>query len=759
MSVPETHGGGHDKGRWSMSIRSKVLGSMILLVVLICSAFIVLLDRQGRQAQEQLVSVKTETAGKMANSLLKQTRAQYSARIRSLVDIQAGETRHRMIQAFADRDRQTLLQLSTPFLEILRKENPYFVSLGWILPDNHVFLRVHDPQRRLEDISDRRPDIAAVNRDRQQHSGFSVSRKAPQLRIVQPVFYQDRYLGAVQMGISAELLIDTLKDQQQLEAGFTIPNEQFEERSGENLSGLVCGTHRIHSTNNQLFRQLIGHVDWDSNEQRVTLQQRRYVLKKILPLNDYENKRLGCLFIAVDINDLLNTRRHSLASAVGLSAALLVVTSLLLYFSFGALIQKIIDLNKSLERANRDLEERVEERTRELTQEVEERKTAEDKLHRAEKMEAIGMMASGVAHDLNNILSGVVSYPELLLMRLPEDSKLRPALVSVKESGLRAAAVVADLLTVARDAAQVRTRANLNALVREYMQSSEAQTLRRNYPHISIETDLETDLPEICCSPTHINKCLMNLVLNAAEACADSGTIRIQTVRQPMAGASTTDAEPGGMVLLTVEDDGPGISFEDQKHIFEPFYTKKKMGRSGTGIGLAVVWNCMQDHGGTVAVASDGRHGSRFTLAFPESADGECRTVPQAPGENTPGQGESILVVDDEPDQREIARQILEQLNYRVATVPSGEQAINYVQEQPVDLLVLDMLMEPGIDGCRTYAEILKLYPDQRAVIVSGYAEAEQTQQALSLGAGDYLVKPYTVEQLSASVHRVLRGS
>ena len=742
-----------------MSIRSKVLSSMILLVVLICTAFIVLLYQQGQRTQRQLVAGQTDTAALVARSVLDQTREHYVSRIRSFVDIQAGDTRRKMIEAFAARDRRTLLQLSTPFLEILRKENPYFASLGWILPDNRVFLRVHDPQRKRGDVSSLRSDIVAANRSRQSQTGFTISARGPQLRIVQPVFYQDRYLGVVQMGISAEMLIDTLKEQLHLEAGFTVPKEEYQGRPGDAWSGVVCGTHRINSTNDQLFRQLIGHVDWTSREQRVRLKQREYVLKKIVPLKDFRDERFGCLFVAVDITDILTATRNSLASAFGLSGILLVVTSLLLYFSFGTLIQKIVNLNRSLETANRDLEGRVEERTRALTREVEERKAAEDRLHRAERMEAIGMMASGVAHDLNNILSGVVSYPELLLMRLPEDSRLRPALISVRESGLRAAAVVADLLTVARDAAQVRTRANLNTLILEYLQSPEAETLRNRYPQIAIETDLDSELPEICCSLTHINKCLMNLVLNAAEACESEGTIRIRSASRPAPAdlQKNAPALAGEAVVLSVEDDGPGISAEDLEHIFEPFYTKKKMGRSGTGIGLAVVWSCMQDHGGMVTVTSETQQGTVFTLWFPASLKEGCRPLQKPVSEEPAGNGETVLVVDDDPEQREIARQILEQLNYRVTTVSSGEQAIAFVEQQRVALVILDMVMDPGLDGCQTYAEILKREPRQRAIIVSGYAAAEQQQKALSMGAGDYLVKPYTVAQLSAAVHRVLR--
>ncbi|MCW8892016.1 MAG: PhnD/SsuA/transferrin family substrate-binding protein, partial [Deltaproteobacteria bacterium] len=163
---------------------------------------------------------------------------------------------------------------------------------------------------------------------------------------------------------------------------------------------------------------------------------------------------------------------------------------------------------------NRKLEHRVEERTQALYQESAERKMIEEKLHQAEKMEAIGLMASGVAHDLNNILSGIVSYPELLLMRLPDDSDLRQPLEVIRESGLRAAAVVDDLLTVARGAAKVRTHLHMNTLILEYLQSPEANKVRSLYPQVSISTDLWPGNPVVNCSAIHVKKCIMNLVLN-----------------------------------------------------------------------------------------------------------------------------------------------------------------------------------------------------------------------------------------------------
>ncbi len=745
-----------------MNTRAKAILLMMSLMLFICTIFFSMLYRQNQENLQQLVESKTAAASLIADSVLTQTRQQYELRIKSFVNYKASETREQIVKAFANRDRETLLTLSEPFLEILKNENPYFASMGWILPDNRVFLRVHSPLSPSEDVSVMRPDIAAVNLEHIPHSGFTPGSAGPQFRVVEPIFYQGVYLGVLQMGIDARNVIETLQQKIKLPAGFSISNGKYDSDLMTETNGLVCQTHTIHSTDDELFKGLIGDVDWDTLQQEVKLSGRRYLLHKVLPLQDYRGERFGCFFVAIDISDVTAAATKSTILFIFLSLLLLSLSCLILYFSLGSLIEKVVGLNLTLEKSNLKLEDRVKERTRELIDETEERKIAEEKLHRAEKMEAIGLMASGVAHDLNNILSGVISYPELLLMRLPEDSELRRPITSIKDSGLRAAAVVEDLLTVARDAAKVRTLVDMNALILEYVQSSEAETLQNINSEVVIETSLGADLPQIYCSPSHVNKCLMNLVMNATEAFIVAGKINISSsmITLPNSSIPEISLPLGDYVVVAVKDNGPGILEEDLAHIFEPFYTKKKMGRSGTGIGLAVVWNCMEDHGGLVRVQSDGQNGTIFTLLFPIGGEKNERHAAINDREiNTfQGQGESILVVDDEGQQRDIAIQVLTELGYQAVVVSSGEAAITYVKEHEVDLVLLDMMMEPGIDGCKTFTEIINIHPGQKAIIVSGYAQNEQVEKTLDLGAASFLKKPYTMEQLGAAVGATLQG-
>ena len=387
----------------------------------------------------------------------------------------------------------------------------------------------------------------------------------------------------------------------------------------------------------------------------------------------------------------------------------------------------------------------------------EERKKLQTQLSQALKMEAMGLMAGGVAHDLNNILSGIVSYPELLLMDLPEDSPLRKPIKTMQESGMRAADVVEDLLTIARGVATGKEALNLNTLITEYLGSAEYEKLEETHSFVSCRTELDPELLNMRGSPTHIKKILMNLVTNASEAIEGSGAVTISTVNryldEPLKGYE--DVHTGEYVMLTVSDNGPGISPKDLDRIFEPFYTKKVMGRSGTGLGLAVVWNSVQDLNGYINVESSGK-GAMFELYFPVTREEVAARDEEAPPENYLGHGEKILVVDDEERQREIASGILTRLGYNSETVSSGEEAIEYVKEHPVDLIVLDMVMPKGINGRKTYEEIIKIRPGQKAIIASGYAKTKKVDFAQELGAGKYIKKPYTLAKVGVAVKEEL---
>jgi two-component system cell cycle sensor histidine kinase/response regulator CckA len=415
-----------------------------------------------------------------------------------------------------------------------------------------------------------------------------------------------------------------------------------------------------------------------------------------------------------------------------------------------SLVKDLSDRKAYVSGVGRDITERVEAK-REL-------KKLQEQLQRAQKMEAIGTLAGGVAHDLNNILSGIVSYPDLLLMQIPEDSPLRKPILIMQDSGKKSAAIVQDLLTLARRGVATKEVISLNDIIVDYLKSPEHKKIESFHSGAAFKTNLAADLLNILGSPVHLSKTVMNLCSNAAEAMPDGGKILISTenryIDRPISGYDSVDE--GDYITLEVSDTGTGISKQDMERIFEPFYTKKQMGRSGTGLGMAVVWGTVKDHNGYIDVQSEEGKGATFTLYFPATREGIAKEKARLPIEDYTGKGESILVVDDVKDQREIALNMLTALGYVADAVSSGEEAVRYLKERSVDLIILDMIMHPGIDGLDTYKRIIEVHPRQKAIIASGFSETYRVKEAQRLGAGVYIKKPYTLEKIAVAVKEEL---
>ncbi len=337
---------------------------------------------------------------------------------------------------------------------------------------------------------------------------------------------------------------------------------------------------------------------------------------------------------------------------------------------FNDMLTQIQERDQQLEHHRQQLEVKVTQRTQalirsheQLEHEMEERKQMQDQLARAQRMEAIGTLAAGVAHDLNNILSGIVSYPDLLLMRLPADSDLRKPILTMQNSGKKAAAIVQDLLTLARRGVITSEVVQLTEVLDDYLESPEHEKLLGHHPHVRISRQVAPDLMDIAGSPVHLGKTIMNLITNAFEAIPDAGTVtltlRNQYIDKPISGYD--EVQQGDYVLFKISDNGHGIADRDLERIFEPFYTKKKMGRSGTGLGMAVVWGTVKDHQGYIDVTSQQGEGTTFSLYFPVTRRKLDAHKPVQLADYM-GAGESILVVDDIEEQRVIASEILHSL-------------------------------------------------------------------------------------------------
>jgi len=260
-------------------------------------------------------------------------------------------------------------------------------------------------------------------------------------------------------------------------------------------------------------------------------------------------------------------------------------------------------------------------------------------------------------------------------------------------------------------------------------------------------------------SSIHILKSMSNLIANAVEAMPSGGRIDIATSnRYADRTVSGFDlVKEGEYVVLSIADSGVGIPESDRARIFEPFYSQKVMGRSGSGLGMAVVWGAVKDHNGYIDLQSEEGQGTRIELFFPATRDQFKKSRTSEKLSDLTGNGEFILVVDDMAAQREIATSILQRLGYRCEAVSSGEEAIEFLRKNPADLVVLDMIMEPGMDGYETYRQILSIRPGQKAIIASGYSETEWVRRAQDLGAGRYIKKPYSISAIGAVIKEELQ--
>lgn len=299
----------------------------------------------------------------------------------------------------------------------------------------------------------------------------------------------------------------------------------------------------------------------------------------------------------------------------------------------------------------------------------------------------------------------MVSYPQILLLDLPEKSPFFRPLQQIQQSGERAAAIVHDLLTMARRAVETMTPVTLAAVIDDYFQSPEFIKLQANHPGVHLSYHNQSPEIRILGARHQLSKVVMNLVSNAAEATAPSGDVKVSLTlcHLPEAHSGYEDVPPGHYAVIDVTDTGTGINVNDMGRIFEPFYTKKNMGHSGTGLGLAVVWGIVKDHGGFIDIRTQNDRGTIFSLYFPKTDQANGSGEQMMKLEDYMGQGESILVVDDVVEQRQIAEIMLKRLGYTVTTVKSGEKALQLTDKKPFDVLLLDMIMEPGIDGLETY--------------------------------------------------------
>lgn len=383
-----------------------------------------------------------------------------------------------------------------------------------------------------------------------------------------------------------------------------------------------------------------------------------------------------------------------------------------------------------------------------------ERARMEEQFLQAQKMESVGRLAGGVAHDFNNNLTVINGYCDLLLSSLPAGDPIRAQISLVRKAGDQAAKLTRQLLTFSHKQVFSQKHVDLNELV------AEAKSLfsRLIGERIRIQTQLDPALPSVLADPAQIDQVLMNLAVNARDAMPDGGDLVIATASvhlQEEQAARVVGARPGHFVALTISDTGVGMDAETRRHIFEPFFTTKPRG-SGTGLGLATVYGIVQQSGGWVEVESAPGQGTTFRILLPAVAGTAARDI-EVSSKAAPGH-ETVLLVEDQADVRLLTSTILESLGYTVLEADSGAKALQISGEFQgrIDLLLTDVIM-PGMTGRGLAKRLRSLLPSIKVLLVSGYAEDDGLESRGGESEFDLLPKPFTPSALAAKVREILQ--
>ena len=391
-----------------------------------------------------------------------------------------------------------------------------------------------------------------------------------------------------------------------------------------------------------------------------------------------------------------------------------------------------------------------------ITRDITERRNAQEALERAhqqlalaQKMEALGQLTGGVAHDFNNLLMVVSGQAQALLRRLTDQKNAR-SLEAILAAASRGEALTRQLLTFARRQPQNPRTVDLNQTVAAFRDVLSSSARGKFDLNIEIPQDVwpvSIDIPEF-------ELALVNLVVNARDAMPEGGSISLTGDNVTLYGGETIEAIKGEFVALTVSDTGTGIAPENLPKIFEPFFTTKSAGK-GTGLGLSQTYGFAQQSGGAIAVHSKLGHGTQVTLYLPRSHQPVAAVVANEPASQSPGRGEKILVVEDNPDVRAVAVTLLEQLNYRTVAVDNAKAALNLLGNgTSVDLVFSDVMLPGDLDGLGLAEAISKRYPQTPVLLTSGYSKALIGRHGLPI-----LRKPYQISALAEAVRSTLGTS
>lgn len=388
----------------------------------------------------------------------------------------------------------------------------------------------------------------------------------------------------------------------------------------------------------------------------------------------------------------------------------------------------------------------------------EEHQRLKDSLAKSDRLSAIGSLSRKITHDLNSILSGIATYPDVLLMDNVLDEKTRRGLMMIKETGQSAADIVRDFVTISSGITAEKQPTDLNHLIEGLLKSEEYERIISEFPKIPLDVQLDPELLSINAAYAHIEKTLMNLLRFSYSQLEKAGYGQVVIITSNTYISKTNDGEktvpPGEYTLLRIQSIGTGLAKQYAENLFEPFFIKKVMEKEGTGLELAVAWNTVQDHQGTIHVVTDPSE-ICFDLVFPsirKPIDLDTLCIGEIKGAK-----ENILVVDSNQDQGKIACEILETLGYTAWSAAHGPDVITCMKQKGIHVIILDMTVTDGMDGIEMIRLIKKTDAGQKIIPAGlGILDSKESKIVRKMGSKNFVKKPYTILDLGIAIKEEL---
>lgn len=750
------------------NFRVRALAPLYLALIALMGAFVYNVYRTQYEGISNNVSRQIDAARQLFERKLSSDAELMSATIEMLLE------NPDIRRAWQSSDRDSLLALTKPLLPNLNEK--YRISHFYFHDkDRENFLRVYNPEKKGGIIN--RFTLLEAERTKEPFSGLELGLFGTYtLRTVYPLKYEGKIAGYIELGEDIHHIIEKLSAVLSVNLYAVIYKEFLDRKSWE--IGMDIFNHPadwneleqsvvLSRTTQTIPGELKSYINDHSRPRYPTTSDidlkiaDRFYRVGTIPLYEAKGDNVGALILLFDVTAQKSYARDSILRIAAICVAVGGGLFLLFYNTLG----KIED---ELARNQEQLEEIVKQRTVQLTDanehlqlEIEERKRTEEEkqnlqseLLQAQKIESIGRLAGGLAHDFNNILNAMKGFAEFTLMEMDDENPFRENLESIQKAGMRGEALIQQLLAFSRKQMIKPENLRLNLII-DNMRRILERLIKENVKTKIIQG---RNLWNIKADRSQVEQVLMNLILNANDVMDErGGEITIETknhIVNPKEAKAYMDIGPGQYVLLKVSDTGCGMSKEVREHIFEPFFTTKG---NGTGMGLATVYGIVKQNKGRIEAESEPGKGTTFRVYFPRSREAAKEPSLDLENEDIVGGNETVLVVEDQSDVRAFVVKTLSRLGYKVLEAVDGEHALKAIglHSGGIDLLLTDVVM-PRIGGSELSRQVKNLFPGVKVIYMSGYIEDSSVRDGVLAGGEFFLQKPVSPKNLARMVRKAL---